>query len=150
MIQNSTSVASKSHGCLVLDGKIESVTLDNQVKLLNPTIDDFSGYAVPEKVVHVWNGRTSSGKDCKIQMEFELKTLLDKIDVLGELPFLIRKFIQTFVTAPYVYQWFEEISALVTIGDETRVIKGRVFHENTFLSSLLDELEQEALENLMN
>jgi hypothetical protein len=71
-------------------------------------------------------------------MEFELKNLLDKIDVLGELPFLVRKFVQTFVTAPFVYQWFESVEARIRVGGQERRVKGRVFHENTFLMQMPD------------
>jgi hypothetical protein len=52
------------------------------------------------------------------------------------LPFLLRKFVQTFVTAPFVYQWFEETTAIVTMGDERIELNGTVFHENTFLTEM--------------
>jgi Svf1-like C-terminal lipocalin-like domain len=56
--------------------------------------------------------------------------------VLAELPFLVRKFIQAFITAPFVYQWFETAAAEVTVDGVTSRIEGKVFQECTFLAEL--------------
>ena len=98
--------------------------------------DAFSGYLIPSKVNHIWRGHTHDGQVVKIEMEFGLNNLLDKIDVLGELPFLVRKFLQTFVTAPFVYQWLEHVEAIVTVGEQREIVKGKVFHETTFLMEM--------------
>lgn len=126
----------RSEGVLVLDNKIVAVTLDNFSRLLNKTHDSFSGYEIPSEVEYKWAGTAKDGRLVKIEMKVPLRRLLDKIDLLSELPYLIRKFIQTCITAPFVYQWFEEATAAVTLGDEKLTLKGRVFHENAFLSAL--------------
>ncbi|KAJ3189491.1 putative cell survival pathways protein [Gaertneriomyces sp. JEL0708] len=125
-----------SQGILVLDNKTTAVTLDNSATLLNKTYDNFSGYQIPSQARYAWSGKTSDGEPVKIQMEVTLKRLIDKIDLLSELPFLIRKFIQALITAPFVYQWVEDVTATVTVGSTTRTISGRLFHENAFLNPL--------------
>lgn len=74
-------------------------------------------------------------QSCRVELVVECQRLCDKIDVLGQLPYLLRKFIQTFITAPFVYQWYEEAEATITFGSngERRVIKGNVFFETTHL-----------------
>ncbi|KND01341.1 uncharacterized protein SPPG_03153 [Spizellomyces punctatus DAOM BR117] len=128
----------RSEGALVLDNKIVAVTLNNFATLLNKSYDSFSGYEVPSEVSYRWEGEAKDGRPVKIEMKVALTHLLDKIDLLSELPFFVRKFIQTCITAPFVYQWFEDASASVTIGEETHILKGKLFHENAFLAALED------------
>jgi p-aminobenzoyl-glutamate transporter AbgT len=67
-----------------------------------------------------------------------LSRLLDKIDVLGELPYLVRVFIQTFITAPFCYQWMDQVGkATITIENETPIeIQGLLFNETSFLAEI--------------
>jgi hypothetical protein len=131
---NSYEKKQVSQGCLVLNGKLEAITVENSTVFHDEAIDEFSGYKVPKSLDHEWKGTTMSGEPIQIKMSLNLQNLVDKIDVLGELPYLVRKFIQTFITAPYVYQWVEDTTVVVTKGSETIEIKGRVFHENAFVS----------------
>jgi hypothetical protein len=73
---------------MVFNGKLESVTIDNSCELGSRELDDFSGYLIPKQVLHVWNGHTSQGKPVKIEMNFGLNNLLDKIDVLSKIIYL--------------------------------------------------------------
>lgn len=112
---------------------------NNSTILSGCQVDSFSGYGIPSAVKHTWSGTTlQDSLPVTVTMEFPLTNLLDKIDVLSELNFLLRRIIQALVTAPFVYQWFEEdVKAVVQIGQREPVqIPGRVFHENTFLSQL--------------
>nr|KAJ3401601.1 putative cell survival pathways protein [Polyrhizophydium stewartii] len=129
-----------SQGVLVLDNKIIAVTVANHTVFNGTAVDSFSGYHVPKAVTHVWEGTTRAGEPVRVELALKLDRMLDKIDVLAELPFLVRKFIQTFITAPFVYQWLENAEAKITIGGKESTIKGLAFHENTFMS----ELEQTA------
>ena len=97
-----------STGCLVRNGKTIAVTTNNRSVHVQKQLDDFSGYEAPTQLFLTWQGKTTEGnKDVAIKVSFIPKNLLDKIDVLSELPFLLRKFIQTFITAPFLYQWCE-------------------------------------------
>ena len=113
-----------------------AITINNKSVFEETEYDDFSGYQIPKSVKHTWEGVDSSEQPIKIELSLNLDRLLDKIDVLSELPFLVRTFIQTFITAPFVYQWFEYCKVIVTRGSETTVLQGHTFHENTFLLEL--------------
>ncbi|KAI8920889.1 oxidative stress survival, Svf1-like protein [Powellomyces hirtus] len=128
--------AKRSEGYIVLDNKTIAVTLDNSTRLLKAAVDSFSGYEIASEAEYTWSGSTKDGKPLLIEMKVPLTHLLDKIDLLGELPYLVRKFIQTCITAPFVYQWFEDATANVTIGDEKFTLNGKVFHENAFLAAI--------------
>ncbi|KAJ3017824.1 putative cell survival pathways protein [Thoreauomyces humboldtii] len=126
----------RSEGYVVLDNKIVAVTLDNLTKLLKTQNDPFSGYEIPSAVEYTWSGVTKDGRPLKIDMAVPLDHQLDKIDLLAELPYLVRKFIQTCITAPFVYQWLQTATAHVSIGDEKLTLEGKVFHENAFLAEI--------------
>eukprot|EP00842_Homolaphlyctis_polyrhiza_P003949 jgi/Hompol1/4555/HPOL_000111-RA len=115
-----------SQGCLVLNGKTVAVTINNHTVFEGTAVDSFSGYHIPKAVKHVWEGTANDGEPIKIEMRLALEQLLDKIDVLAELPFLIRTFIQTFITAPFVYQWIEDVTVTVTKGGVPTTLYGRL------------------------
>jgi hypothetical protein len=89
----------------VLNGKLEAITVENTTTYHGEQLDSFSGYDIPSSLDHEWSGTTMNGEPLSMKLSLKLNNLVDKIDVLAELPFLVRKFIQTFITAPYVYQW---------------------------------------------
>ncbi|EGF79422.1 hypothetical protein BATDEDRAFT_89507 [Batrachochytrium dendrobatidis JAM81] len=127
-----------SQGVLVLNNEITAVTIDNHSEFQGTTLDAFSNYQIPNAIKHVWHGKTrDTGVPIEIEMRLKLDRLVDKIDVLSELPYLIRMFIQTFISAPFVYQWIEDTEVVVRVegGKEIR-LNGRAFHENTFLAEL--------------
>ncbi|KAJ3219309.1 putative cell survival pathways protein [Dinochytrium kinnereticum] len=127
-----------SVGAIVKDKRILAVTTDNRVIHTKREYDDFSGYQIPEEVNLTWNGTTTNGtnKPIKVEITQECKTMYAKIDVLSELPFLLRKFIQTFITSPFLYQWVEDLTAKVTVGEETFEFSGRMLIESTFLMTM--------------
>lgn len=99
-------------------------------------MDDFSGHYVPKSIIHELSGSCLvSGKQVLLKITVPLSRLLDKIDVLGELPYLVRVFIQTFITAPYCYQWMDDNVVLsLDVGGEKKEISGVVFNETSFLA----------------
>lgn len=74
----------------------------SEIEYRGKEVDDFSGYSVQSSMTH---HLSNVDKSTTVELDLNLGELMGKIDVLMELPFLIRKFIQTFITAPYVYQW---------------------------------------------
>ncbi|KAJ3152354.1 putative cell survival pathways protein [Geranomyces michiganensis] len=126
----------RSEGYVVLNNNTVAVTLDNRTRLLKTAYDAFSGYEIPSAAEYSWSGTAFDGRPLTVKMELSLTHMIDKIDLLGELPWMVRKFIQTCITAPFVYQWFEDATAEVTLGDEKFTLKGKVFHENAFLAEI--------------
>ena len=126
-----------SQAALVHNNKRIAVTLNNTVKMNGKEKDSVSGYDIPSSVEYLLTGTTEEGGlPVTISLKSPLSNRVDRIDVLAELPYLLRMFIATFVTAPWVYQWFEQGVADVTIGtDQKFQIKGPVFMEKTFMMS---------------
>jgi hypothetical protein len=127
-----------SIGSLVHNGRLISVTTDNRSIHTKKLYDSFSGYEIPTELAISWRGHTTDGSDKEVKIDIILvpKNNVAKIDVLSELPFVLRKFIQTFVTAPFLYQWFESTTAKVTVGDESFELEGKTLVECTFLMTL--------------
>ncbi|KAJ3393431.1 putative cell survival pathways protein [Entophlyctis sp. JEL0112] len=133
--ESSYALTCASTGSIVRNGKLLAVTTANRAVHVQKELDDaFSGYEVPTQLFLVWTGKTKdTNEDVRIEMSILQANMLDRIDVLSELPFLLRKLIQTFVTAPFVYQWYEDVVARVTVGGSTSELRGRAFVESTFL-----------------
>ncbi|KAI8805910.1 oxidative stress survival, Svf1-like protein [Cladochytrium replicatum] len=125
-----------SRGSLVLNNKTVAVTIDNCAKLVETQYDSFSGYQIPTLMDITWSGKSFDGEDVKIHMNFQPQQLRDKLDILGEITYLLRVLIQTFITKPFVYQWFQPGKAEVTIGERKFEVDGSLFFENTFLMSV--------------
>ncbi|KAJ3301557.1 putative cell survival pathways protein [Kappamyces sp. JEL0829] len=120
---------------LTIDNKLVAILVENKLVFYDAEVDDFCGYKVPKKITHKLTGKTVGGEPITISLELPLKNLIDKVDVLAELPYLVRIFIQTFVTAPYCYQWIDVGTARVEIGGTVREITGLTFNETSFLAS---------------
>jgi hypothetical protein len=130
------SIDSGSVGCLIHNDQMESITFKNYSIFEDSSNDSFSGYNIPKKITHVWNGETLTGKPISVTMSLSLSNLVSKFDVLAELPYLIRVFLQTFITAPFVYQWMEPTTISVEIDKEKFEISGTAFSEAAFMQEL--------------
>ncbi|KAI8988771.1 oxidative stress survival, Svf1-like protein [Pilobolus umbonatus] len=130
-----------NQGSLVLNDKLICVSVDNHVELLDLKKDPDTDYDIPQKVKMTWKGKTikenesDESKDVSIIMVVEVKNLLDKIDILAEIPYIIRKLVQSLIVKPYIYQWLDKSTAEITIGDEKTVVEGHCFQELVFVSS---------------
>ncbi|CEG77983.1 hypothetical protein RMATCC62417_12652 [Rhizopus microsporus] len=129
-----------NQGSLVLNDKLISVSVDNDAELMDLAKDTETEYDIPKKVKLTWKGKTikekedDEAKDVTITMVVEIKNLIDKIDVLAEIPYVIRKLVQTFVVKPYIYQWLDKATAEITIGQEKVTTEGHCFQELVFVS----------------
>ena len=86
------------------------------------------------------NGSTFSGKPVSIQISLSLSRLISKVDVLAELPYVLRIFLQTFITAPYLYQWIESTVISVDIDGEKIDLSGTAFYEAVFMTRMPSEV----------
>ncbi|KAI9230166.1 MAG: oxidative stress survival, Svf1-like protein [Piptocephalis tieghemiana] len=80
--------------------------------------DETSGYLVPTGQTYRCEGTLSDGRPCKVEFHAPMKRLIERIDLLAQLPWMLRKVIQTFVTRPFLYQWWEPTKVTITLGDE--------------------------------
>ncbi|KAI9477951.1 MAG: oxidative stress survival, Svf1-like protein [Benjaminiella poitrasii] len=126
-----------NQGSLMLDGRLLMVSVENGVELLDLVKDDETDYDIPKKVKLSWKGKTiEDNKEVSVVMTVKVKNLVDKIDVLTEIPYVIRKLMQTFVVKPYIYQWLDKATAEIKIGDDPVILsEGYCFQELVFVSS---------------
>lgn len=125
-----------NQGMLCIGQEIHALSLnDNQVQFLESLHDHHSGRDIPTRMTYQWSGETASEQPWNAKLHVEPKGLIDRIDLLAQVPFLIRKFIQAFITKPFCYEWLDrEVVLELTIGDDApRNIKGKLLHELTLL-----------------
>lgn len=129
-----------NQGSLVLNDKLVCVSVENSVELLDLVKDSETEYGIPQRVKLSWKGKTivenntDEEKDVSIVMVVPVKNLIDKIDILAEIPWFLKKLVQTFVVKPYIYQWLDDATAKIAIGNETIECPGRCYQELVFVS----------------
>lgn len=120
--------------------------------------DPQTGYDAPGRIVWDWDGKVLEKEHdikAKVVLDllkggegYETKGLIEKVDVLGEIPGVVKSVISYAAgTRPYIYQWFNQATGLVTLpasiapgaagdeaGEKTLEVKGYVFNEATFIS----------------
>ena len=58
-----------------------------------------SGYEIPTSIQYTWQGSSSDGTPISIKLSQELTNLRGTIDILSELPYLVKILVQTFVSS---------------------------------------------------
>ncbi|KAI8910232.1 oxidative stress survival, Svf1-like protein [Gorgonomyces haynaldii] len=122
---------------VVRGGKLLAILTSNQTAYKDSAVDSFSGYKIPNSISHELTGQTLDGKPVSVKLDFTLQNLADKVDILGELPFLLRKIIQALFTKPFAYQWFSEVQGQLTVDGQTQAFSAKYFQEIV----LMEELE---------
>ncbi|KAL0094806.1 oxidative stress survival, Svf1-like protein [Phycomyces blakesleeanus] len=130
-----------NQGSVVLNDKLICVSVDNHVELQDLEKDPETEYDIPKKIKLTWRGKTiaeegstEEPKDVSVVMVVDVKVLVDKIDILSEIPWFLKKLVQTFVVKPYIYQWLDQATAEITVGDEKVQVQGSCFQELVFVS----------------
>lgn len=135
----------------------------SSVKHLNTTFDPDTGYQAPGGLEFAWSGPLLEGTggalkpvngtndvvNAKLTVDLgkphpasESKGLVEKVDVLGEIPYMVRKVVNYVAgTKPYVYQNLNPATLSVQLpesykgeGSKSFESKGTVFTEATFIS----------------
>ncbi|KAF9985938.1 putative cell survival pathways protein [Mortierella antarctica] len=126
--------ATVTQGSLVLNGDLVAVAVDNKTEFVKTEFDEETGYHPPTEVNYVWEGKTLEGaKPFKAVLNVKPKGLCQKVDLLAEIPWALRKIVSTFVAKPIIYQWYDEASAVITVGEAEHKLAGHVYHEATFV-----------------
>jgi len=123
-----------SHGLFVYHNKLTAVTVDNDTVYPTTKYDKETGYDAPTDCQYSWHGKTLDGEEFSAVIKVTPTNLIDKVDILGHLPWAIRMVIKAFVARPYHYQWLDQATATVTIGDKTFSVEGQALHEATFVN----------------
>ncbi|GAA5983884.1 hypothetical protein JCM11641_006408 [Rhodosporidiobolus odoratus] len=154
-------------GAVVVGDKLVSVTAGgsgvsggSSANHQQPIKDAETGYDAPSSIKYVWEGAALEGEGSATKQVqggnskvhavlnqdllesaegYKTRGLVEKVDVLGQIPYLIKKFVNYAAgTKPYIYTWLNPVEASVTLGNgtETQTIdaKGLLFSESTFIS----------------
>jgi len=126
--------ATVTQGSIVFDGALVGVAVDNKTEFVTTVFDEETGYNPPTEINYVWEGKTlEGGKPFKAVLNVKPQGLCQKVDLLAEIPWALRKIVSTFVAKPIIYQWYDDAFAVVTIGDKEHKVTGHVYHEATFV-----------------
>lgn len=166
-------------GSIVVDDKLVAVTAGGEgvvgksvAEHQNSVKDAETGYAAPGTILYQWEGASidkSVAGPNKAQLkldlleaggeaEYKTKGLVEKVDVLGQIPYLVKKFVNYAAgTKPFIYtvscgplvghawipvadnctyasKWLNPATASVTTGGETKEVSGYIFNEATYIS----------------
>ncbi|KAK9701295.1 putative cell survival pathways protein [Basidiobolus ranarum] len=123
-----------TQGAFVLSDELVAVTVDNTSRFVTTKLDPETKYEVPTEIKYTWLGETLQKEKFCAEMTVKSQFLIAKIDVLSELPYLLRKVIQTLFTKPYVYQYYDDAHVEVVIDEKKLVFNGKAFYECSFLN----------------
>ncbi|OMH80294.1 Survival factor 2 [Zancudomyces culisetae] len=124
-----------SQGALIREGKPEVYFWDNEVDSQNHIEYRSSGYLVPRSLIFTLRGKTKDGRAARLSIHSNPDVFMLEIDILGEMNPILRALVQTFITKPFIYEWFNNncVLELTIEGEETEVLSGSAFHELTFI-----------------
>lgn len=128
--------ATINYGAIFYKGSIILVSVGNTIEHKNPAIDKISGFPIPESIEYKWKGRSFDKTEVRATCNVKLVNQCARICLLDNVPYVIRKMIETFVAKPFVYQWLDDVEVEVKIGNEskggevkTEKFQGRMFQE---------------------
>lgn len=125
-----------SYGSFVQGKQLVAVTVDNDCKIVKGAKDSFSGYRPPESMVFEWKGKTLDGRK-----SFEATARVDAappnlpvIDVLANIPRVLRWVVQKLFAKPYMYQYMKPAKVEVNVGGRRFDVAGTALFENHFIN----------------
>ncbi len=124
-----------ANGVLVRGGKIEVCGTGASVEMGGFELDKTTGYHVPGNVTYRLAGKNDQGRDVSVSMPVAKPHLVEKLDILSSLPWILRQFLKAFIAKPYFYVFINEIEAVVSVeGQPDETVKGWLVHEIMFLN----------------
>ena len=120
---------------VVRDGRLECCTTKSYIRHgQEGAVDPQNNYFIPKDVEFHIEGETVDKKSLEIKAKVETNTLTTKIDILAELPFLLRKVLQALIAKPFSYLWWDHGKAELEIGGQSSTFEGIIYHETTYVN----------------
>ncbi|KAI9499774.1 putative cell survival pathways protein [Coemansia spiralis] len=140
VLQYETPPSSGSVNCansgLTESNQLKAVMWDTVVNHFDKEKDpNGSGYELPQRLVFTSNGKTVDGKKVKVTYEAKPTQRLHDIDILHEMPYVIRRLVQALITKPFVFERYED-KAKITVeveGEKPYNVHGVTFQELTLM-----------------
>lgn len=137
IIQISTSPSYGSetvnYAALFGDGRLLAMCRDGKITTFEPVLDHASGYYIPQEFLFEWGGTTIDGDRFSAHCRIKPKILCERMNLLEQLPFVMRKVVETFVTRPYVYQWVDRATLHMSMNHQEESISGWLYNELAIL-----------------
>ncbi|KAH8889727.1 oxidative stress survival, Svf1-like protein [Thozetella sp. PMI_491] len=123
-------------GGIAVDGEIIMANALSTAEHVKTSLDEENGWEIPTDIKFTWTGAAKDGKEVTASIEGSFGGLLDKIDVMEELPGFVKKILGNVAgTRPYIYQFLpnKKLSLKLKVGDEEITEEGELFSEATFI-----------------
>jgi hypothetical protein len=92
--------------------------------------DKRTGYQVPDSAVYSLRGTDSRGRRVEVDLPVPSVNVVERLDVLAELPWVLRQIIKAFIAKPYFYVFLNRIEAVIRVEGLPEVrCKGVIVHE---------------------
>lgn len=132
-----------SIGGFVKDNKLISTAVDVKIEHIDCEVDEV-GWSAPKAIKFELDGPKIETPDDEIadekervlvSVEGDLKRLVDRVDVMAEIPSFIKSIAAGVSGAkPYIYQYYNKMKLTAVINGETIEEEGISFSEATFIS----------------
>lgn len=127
--KSSKKECSVSQSFLVKDKKVQFVSTNDPIGFENASSQSYDTISGKESSFEF------KDRDEKGTILFNTTlNLIQKIDVLKEIPYMIRKIINTFVTSPFIYMFLQKTNVKITIDNNETNMEGILYSETTFLN----------------
>lgn len=118
-------------GIVTTKDKILLCTIDNTVVHENPEADEV-GWPIPKSIEFKYDVDTEGKKETKVVVRGELKRLVERVDVMAEIPQFVKNIVSGVAgTKPYIYQFCNTFEIDAEGYDKE---SGIAFNEATFIS----------------
>ncbi|BFZ59593.1 Putative cell survival pathways protein [Saitoella coloradoensis] len=118
-------------GGVAKDGQLVLGTVKNTATHVEKKLDEETGWEEPMRIEFTW---LEDGKS-KASIDAKLETRIERVDVLAEIPALLKKLVQGVAgTKPFIYQCVNPATLKLTDGDKEIEDHGVLFTEATFIS----------------
>lgn len=122
--------------CVLKDDALLTAGTTGTIEYTRSELDEETQWPEPKALKAQWKGKTKGDKkDIEATVEVELAPKLDRVDIMAEVPQIIKKFVAGAVgTRPYIYQFKQNVTLKLKIGDQIIEEEGSMFAEATFIS----------------
>lgn len=126
---------------IFVDGRLCLASDTGSVTFPSAHNDTEIDLVVPDEVSFRFEGPAlengvPNGKVAKAIVTMKKLEVVERIDVLASIPYMLRKIVQAFITKPYVYQFYPSAKLTVTASDdasETLEAEGQVYYELSYM-----------------
>lgn len=122
-----------NYGTIYGDDRLIVMCQDGKITTFDPKLDPGSGYYVPSKILLEWSGVTIDGDPFSATCTIQPRILVERFNPLEQLPYVVRKIVESFFTRPYLYLWTNRSEVTIKMRGNCESISGWVFTELSIL-----------------